>query len=428
MAAVTSVGTNVADTNDVDATAATADTDFPALFRTYLENGTQQALQQLRTHPDALRHAQTREHVLHMLDFALGAPHVYRQARELVERITPTMEQAGFWESWIPYLNKAVIQSQRQDDPQLTAFCEQWLGQFYQNQSKFPLAHEHLSAATQQFAALHDDAKQAQALNRLAYLARLQRRYAEAEEHVSHALQLLPAADPERSFCYFVQGVIAFDRQEWSLAIELLQASLAISEKYDDTVTIARRLRNLGPALRATGRYAEAIACYERAIALFNTVHDPVQQAVTQMNLGVLYLQRNEPQKAVAQFVQGEPVFRQTHDWLHLAMLYTNQGIAQRMLSAWLRAESSLARAIELWQKLGNLSSQINALDELALTHLAQGEGERALCVLQSAFTLLQQLDADPAYEMRRQKLLQRQAEANAMVDGCHAGYDASNL
>lgn len=412
----------------VNAARTVIDTDFPALFLTYIENGTARALHQMRTQPDALRHAQTRDHLLHMVDFALGAPHVYPQARELVKRMTPPMEQAGFWESWIPYLHKAVLQSQRRDDPRLIAFCEQWLGQFYQNQSKFSTAHEHFSAATQQFAALHDDARQAQALNRLAYLARLQRRYAAAEEHVSHALQLLPAADPERSFSYFVQGVIAFDRQEWSRAVELLQASLAISEKHDDTVTIARRLRNLGPALRVTGRYAEAIACYERAIALFNVVHDPVQQAVTQMNLGVLYLQRNEPQKAVAQFVQGEPVFRQTHDWLHLAMLYTNQGIAQRMLSAWLRAENSLARAIELWQKLGNLSSQINALDELALTHLAQGEGERALCVLQSAFTLLQQLDADPAYEMRRQKLLQRQAEANAMVDGCHAGYDASNV
>lgn len=386
-------------------TARPAVTDFPALFRTYLHNGVAQALAQVRRHPDLVQNSPLRETVLHTLTFALESATVYDMVREIVQRLTPAMEQAGLWESWLLPLQRAIEQAQQQQDRRAEADWRFWLGQFYQNRSEFAAAHTQWEAAVKLFAALGDAPNQAKTLNRLAYLARLERRYAEGETLVTAALRLLAPTDPERAFSYFVQGVLAFDKSDWASAVAYLQASLTLSEQQGDKVTIARRLRNLGPALRAMGGYAEAIACYQRAIGLFGEVYDPVQQAVTRMNLGVVYLVTDQPDAALACFTEAEAVLRHAQDHWHLAMLYTNQGLACRMLRKWPQAKAYFETALALWTRLDSIAAQVNALDELACTYLEQGDTPAALAVLQQAFARLQQMQTDPAYKTHQENL-----------------------
>ncbi len=404
-----------------------ARTDFPALFRAYLHNSVEEALRQVRTQPHLVQERMARETVLHILSFALESPPVYNMVREMVQRLTPLMEQAGLWESWLLLLQRAITQAQGQQDQRAEADWRFWLGQLHQNRSEFAAAQTQWEAAVKLFAALGDAPNQAKTLNRLAYLARLERRHADGETLVTAALQLLPSAAPERSFSYFVQGVLAFDKADWSSAVSYLQASLTLSEQQGDKVTIARRLRNLGPALRAMGGYAEAIACYERAIALFGEVYDPVQQAVTRMNLGVVYLMTEQPPLALACFSAAEAVLREAQDYWHLAMLYTNQGLAYRLDRQWAQARSCFETALALWTRLGSIESQVNALDELACTYLAQGDAPAALLVLQQGFDRLSQMGQDPAYathyenlSRHRQAAWQMAAQADTLpVGGC---------
>ncbi|MEZ4867537.1 MAG: tetratricopeptide repeat protein [Caldilineaceae bacterium] len=391
-------------------------TDFPALFQRYLLNGAAQALEQVHTQPDLVQQPDVRENVLHMLTFALEAPAAYAMAREMVRRLTPVMEQAGLWERWIFYLQRASKQGQIQQDPLTEAYCCFWLGQLYQNRGDFAAAHSQWRTALQHFATVGDRANQAKTLNRLAYLARLERCFADGDRLVSEALELLTPDDPERAFSYFVQGVLAFDRQQWSIAITHFQASLVISEQQGDQVTVARRLRNLGPALRAAGRYDEAIACYQRAIALFAEVYDPVQQAVTEMNLGVVYLLLEQPHQSLASFQRSEPIFRNAQDRWHLATLYTNQGIACRMLGHWAQAQAQLEASVDLWRQLDNIEEWVNALDELGLVYLAQQAWAKAAFILQSALTLLARIEQDPAYPSLHRTVAAHHAEAIGAV------------
>lgn len=397
-------------------THAPAFTDFPALFHTYLYNSVEQALRQVRAQPDLVQESSVRETVLHILSFALESPTVYGMVREIVQRLTPRMEQAGLWESWLTPLQRAIDQAQGQQDRRTEAEWRFWLGQFHQNRSEFAAAERQWAVAVRLFAALGDAPNQAKTLNRLAYLARLERRYGDGEALVTSALRLLPPADPERAFSYFVQGVLAFDKADWSSAVTYLQASLTLSEQQGDKVTVARRLRNLGPALRAMGGYAEAIACYERAITLFGEVYDPVQQAATRMNLGVVYLQTNQPQAALQQFLAAEPVFRTTQDRWHLALLYTNQGIAYRLLLEWQAAAHCYEASIALFQKLGNLEGEVNAWEELALVQMEQGQVQQAITLFQRGLTLLAQMQDDPGYTVLAQSIAGHLQQAQAIM------------
>ncbi len=390
-------------------------THFPTLFRTYLANGVKQALCQIERDPQWVQQELVREQILQLLTFALDAPDIEELLWTIVKRITPTLEQAGLWEHWVEYLVKLAKRCDLRDEQSGAAFCAFWLGQFYQNQHHFDAAHAQWTRALQLFSALGEQVEQAKCLNRLAYLARLQRAYTASEQYVDAALQLLAPGDPERAHSHFVQGVNAFDQQQWLVAVDRFQLSLCISEQHGDEVTIARHLRNLGPALRALGRYAEAIACYERAMQLFDRVYDPVQKAVTQMNLGVVYLLTEQPTAALAQFEDCEAIFQPVTDRLHLAMLYTNRGIGHRMCQEWANAEAALTAAIRLWHFLGHVASQVNALDELALTHIEQGRADAAIQILQQALGLLEQLVDDPAYCTQQKNLMLHLEQAQAL-------------
>lgn len=377
---------------------ATACTDFPALFQTYLLNGAVQALQQVRTQPLLVKQVSSREEILHLLTFALESPPAYPIASEIVQQLTPAMEQAGLWECWTAYLHKAIVQSQQQEDGMAEAYCHFWLGQLYQNQSDLAAARQHWTTALTLFTSTGDRPNQAKTLHRLAYLARLERRYPDAEAFVAAAGRLLAAADPEQVFNHFVQGALALDRTDYATAVMCFQAALALSEQQQDKVLMARHLRNVGVCLRALARYDEALLCYERAGALFGEIYDPVQQAVTAMNRGVIYLLMRQPQPALDCFAAAEPIFREALDHRHLAMLYLNQGIAYRQQQMWRLAEQYCQASLALFQQLGDGDGEVNALEELGLTYVGQGAVEAATQLFNQGLQRLREMECDPAY------------------------------
>ena len=86
--------------------------DYPDIFRTYIVQGAQQTLAQVRQCEDLGRQPAMRDTILHMLDFILTHPATVAQGLEILERLAPQMEQAGYWESWMPYLQQGLHQSQ----------------------------------------------------------------------------------------------------------------------------------------------------------------------------------------------------------------------------------------------------------------------------------------------------------------------------
>jgi tetratricopeptide (TPR) repeat protein len=311
------------------------------------------------------------------------------------------MEQAGHRDDWIPYLEQGILQSNLLADLQAEAELRLHLGYLYQLIGKLAEADTQSRFSAKCFESLDELHGRARALNRLAYIARLQRKYDEANKFIEIVLGLLDEEDPERANSHFVLGIIAFDTRDWQNALHHFQCSLHVWQKQGDKRQIAWGLRNLGPTLHEMGRYEQAVECYSNAIKLLEEMHDLAQQAVTQMNLGVVYLTLDQPQQALGLFLCADPILRKVCDDLHRAMNYCNMGIAHRMLKEWNQAEASLLSSVERWEQIGNTEAIANVIDELGLVYLEQGLLEKAMATFQDALERLAPIENEPGYQHR---------------------------
>lgn len=367
---------------------------------------------------DYLPNAETSILALHLLDFALELDEAWPQARELLLRLAPQMEQAGHRDDWRPYLERAIERSPQRDDPFATGELAFYLGQLHELRSRYAEAQAAFAQSAAIFAEQNQPQQQARSISRSAYVARLQRLFAQAEQLVVQAQRLAPDHRPIQATCHLTRGTVAFDNREWADAVEHLQQALELWEAENDRRMIALSLRNLGPALHMQKRYDEAVVCYTRALALFQEILDPVNRAVTQMNLGIVRSLQGKPEDALALYAQAEPAFRRVEDPLRLASLLTNQSIEYRKLGRWQEAEGCSRRAIAAWEGLGNLRSTINAMNGLVYSLLGQDRLAEAEATLYAAFVRLEEMEVGPSRDALRGMLNQHRFAAPLDASG----------
>ena len=169
-------------------------TDYPAIFRGYIVRNTQDILARVQQAGAILPPAE-REQALHTLSYALKLPEAWPDTRTLLLTMAPKMEQAGYRDEWMPYLAQGIQQSQYLDDIEAEAALHLQLGMLYQLRGKYKEAHLHLVTSAEEFERLNARRNQVRALNRLAYVARLQRQFEEATRLVETVRRLLDKKD-----------------------------------------------------------------------------------------------------------------------------------------------------------------------------------------------------------------------------------------
>lgn len=374
-------------------------TDFSALFEVNIVRSLQIIKDYIHSNPSMLPSEVHRTWAFHVLTYAFNRPTIWPDTCQLLLTLAPKMEQAGHRADWIPFLEQGILQSIALADLQAEAELRLHLGYLYQLIGKFAEAETQIVGSAKCFALREETRGHARALNRLAYIVRLQRRYEEASQSIATVFQRLQEGDPELADSHFVLGIIAFDKRDWQSAAFHFQRSLQLWEKLGDKRRIAWGLRNLGPTLRAQGQYSKSIECYTKAINLLEEVHDSAQQAVTRMNLGVVYLTLEQPQQALDLFMLVEPILDKVCDALHLAMNHCNMGIAYRALQQWQAAETAFLSSLAQWQQIGNTEAVVNVLDELGLVYLAQGLPKKAEAIFQDALDRLVLIKDEPGYQ-----------------------------
>lgn len=360
-------------------------TDYAALFRTYIQRSAHAVLTEARTIQTALS-TDERDQALHTLQYALGTVDAWPDARELLKIIAPKLEQAGYREGFIPYLQQGIAQCAANDELAHQAELEQHLGSLLMVMGRMEEARQAFTSSAQHAAAAGDRHSEAAALNRWAYLDYLQQRYEDADNRLAAVERLGDEVDSEACYTAFVRGMMAMAQRDWSAAQTHLRAALAGWQQLGDPVRIARSLTNLANALRGAGQYAEAIELYQQAIAQMHALGDTANQAATRMNLGNAYNELGQPQQALEEYRLAEPVFRLTRDHLRLARVQLNMGIAQSRLAHWALAQELFTSAVEFYRKLGDARGAANALDALAEVLLAQQQWPAALAVVEQAW------------------------------------------
>ena len=377
---------------------------YGVVFREYVRRSVRRALADARAAEAGLPEEQ-REQALQTLTFALDATDAWPEARDLLVALAPKLEQAGWRDELVPFLLRGIEVSQAAGDGAAQAELRLQLAMVYLVLGKLDAARSDLIASAAGFANLHDRRNQARALNRAAYVARLQRRFPEAKEWVVAAAVLIEPGEAEEAYGDFVTACIAIDEQDWPRAQTGFRQALARWERHGDLTMIARSVTNLGTALRGGGQTEEAAACYERAIELMQQLGDEINLATTRMNLGNVFWSTGQPAAALEQYLQVEPVFRQAHDYLRLAKITMNMGLAYVDLAAWDKALAVLEASIDYQRALGNPRGIANALDSVGTVYRAQGQHAAAEATFREALAVLDPLTGQPGVASLREEI-----------------------
>lgn len=388
--------------------------DYSDLFRHYVVHAAEDAFALLQAEPEAVSPA-IREQAWHTLSFALDLAAAWPAVRRLLLALAPTMEQEGWWAEWAPFLERALEQSRRCNDHPAEAELSLRLGVAHRSLAHYTEARSWLRHSIQCYGSLGDPANQARALNRLAFLERLEGRLDEAAEHVTAALAQLPAdASAERATAYAILGAVACDRREWKHAILHFTQSLALRQQVHDLPMLAWAEADLALAYWGSGAHEQAIQAYERALTLLARPQDAAQRAVIQMNLGAVYLSAQQPAQALSLFVACETTFHEVQDRRRLAMLYSNQGIALRELGHYDAARRAFDASLDQAERIGYMEMFINTLGELGLLHLAQGDPAAAAREWRQAQGRLDQLESEAVRTHYAQVLAEHLGQVSA--------------
>lgn len=371
---------------------------YAALFRQNIVRGVQATLRQM-PQGDALLSADEKAQALHALDFGLELADAWPHVRDLMLHIASKMEQAGHRGIWLGYLERGVKQADKVEDRAALAKLLLQLGYLNQLKSNYDAAYVHYRSSAEIFLATDDIGNYVRALNQQAFVAWLQRRPAEAQALTNVVLELMAPNDPKCATSYSVRGWLALDKSDWYTAEANFTLALELWEKEGDKRQIARRLRDLCNSLYPQKRFAEAIEQNKRALALFRQIDDRYEWAVTQMNLGAVYLEMKKPSEALPLFEELEKPFVDLQDILHLAMLYHNWGIAHRDVGGFTSAEEKLSEAINRYQSLHRTDLQVNALDDLGVAYALSGQPIQAIATFEQAMVYLTTIESAPGYQ-----------------------------
>ncbi len=160
-------------------------------------------------------------------------------------------------------------------------------------------------------------------------------------------------------------------------ARKLGRRSVEVAEQNDSPALLANTLMHLGSAVIEADS-AEALQCYERALATFTAQNDLLGQARANINLGIAQSRLGAHSASLAAYEAGLSLARKIHspDLTGLAAL--NLGVLHMKLGAYSAADESFSEAMERFALLKNEPHRLAALYNQANLAREKLEHERA--------------------------------------------------
>ncbi|MBX7084482.1 MAG: tetratricopeptide repeat protein, partial [Nannocystaceae bacterium] len=285
-------------------------------------------------------------------------------------------------------------------DPALQALAQRLLGGALERDGDYDEAAAMLTSAAYLALRSGDDALAAGTMADLVkVLGTDLGRVDEAEawaRHAEAALARLPAGDPMHAAVRNAQGLLAIESGDGERAVALLGEAVALLREDDGGLDVRRSfaLNNYANALLDAGRFDDARAAYERALALrerrLGSGHPQV--ASTLSNLG-LVAERQGDTVAARQFHERAIAVARAglgEDHPTMAELTNNLAVLDYSLGDIAQAKAGFERTLALVRRSGSRGHRAVArvLGNLALCATESGDPAAALPLLDEALAL----------------------------------------
>jgi tetratricopeptide (TPR) repeat protein len=168
------------------------------------------------------------------------------------------------------------------------------------------------------------------------------------------------------------------------------------AQRSGDHSAQAEALNNLCVVDLRQGRYREAAARLEQALALYLEASNLTGQAYVLGNLGIVEFEVGNYAQAAGRQERALNLYRQLGNQAGTARTIVNLGLVYLRQGSVDQAISLIREGLELTRQHGMLRTEANALSNLGLAYCRQGRHQEAITHLEQALDLLRQLD-DPA-------------------------------
>lgn len=398
------------DANSDAPAAALAGSPYGDIFLRYIGIGLRQAQLRVAQSPNSLTDAE-RTQVWHLLDYGLALPQSWEIARDLMLTLTPLMEQAGFRDDWLTYLEKGVEQAAQGGDLMAEAQLCQAAGLLNRLASRHGAAAQWLQRALDGYQRLNDLTGMASAHNQLGRVCYLQNHFQEAKSHAQLAMDLLASVESspdsitnsERAESHYVLGMTALKLRQYPTAETHHHQALLLRQASGNPRTIAWAYHNMGMTIGdaceygGAQRHTEAIEWLQQAIEALEQLNDIFHAAMAHNTLGAVFQNMGEFDSAQGHYLHAAEGFRRTGARLHLAQVLNNTGLVYLDQKKPAAAEAVFREAVHIYQELEDDLSRMNSQHGVVLALLAQNRFADAAELCQQSLTEVEVLREIPA-------------------------------
>ncbi|MEP0833951.1 CHAT domain-containing protein [Microcoleus sp. AS-A8] len=172
--------------------------------------------------------------------------------------------------------------------------------------------------------------------------------------------------------------------------------SLSLFPSDDATRAAAERAFQEGKQLYKQGTaesLKQAIAKYEEALPLYRAVGDKAREGSTLNNIGLIYDDLGETQKALDFYNQSLPLARAVSDKATEAVILSNIGAVYDALGERQKALEYYNQSLPLFRGVDNKAGEARTLNNIGLVYSALGEKQKALDSYNQSLLLKRTLD-----------------------------------
>ena len=348
------------------------------LFEQYVAAGIVHSLDTVRQDRQRVSE-EVRVQAWHLLSFALRTPRAWPVTATLLLELSPKMQQAGYREQWLAYLEEGLVYSRNAGDALRTAALELEVGELQRHLGRLDAAQTCFDSALHTFAAAGDIVQTGAAKVCLANLAYLRERWLLALDLCHEVLATILDPHFVRARALFVAAG-AYDRlHEEAQADQLYAESQAAWEELGEPRWAALCLQNRAWLASQRGEKGLARALCARALATFVDLGALHSQAVVHQDWGIIEYLDGNMQAALLRYQEAEKIFRRLGDILYLAMVCNNIGLVYRAERKWDEAEAYYAESVGIYRELGTVLARINIDSGRGKLWLERGEAAKAM-------------------------------------------------
>jgi len=180
-------------------------------------------------------------------------------------------------------------------------------------------------------------------------------------------------------------------QNELERAGEVLQEALGYFQKSGDRRGEASALNSLGVVTRSLGDFDSAEKLYSASAAIRREIGDPALSA-SLSNLGILYLDRGEPDRAEQMLEEVMKLDRAKSDDWGMACTSNNLGFVNLEQGDTVAARRRIGEGTRSFVKLGDLDGVAEGLEAIACVDAAESQPVRAARIAGAADSLRRSL------------------------------------